>query len=255
MQAVHKVAIGVVVVALLAASLLVVVQPAFATTTITSDPDNYEQFLSVPNEAGQLPCAAFDVQGWGAKWLNLDDFPACNAYLPDVTVSCFKDEAGWSDVDVHDLAYHPMEEFESGPVLTFTSSQDGVCAIFPDEPPFSAEFALLLFGLLSDSLYMEPPADVSAADLPIVVYNVSDPDSPLIGTGELPIFVIATSQPSRIQWDKLAEGLYMVILPSDVEYGELPERLFGGQTEFDVYPEGVYTLPDDPALVEFFPLP
>ncbi len=139
MNAIHKAVIGVVVVALLAAGLLMFVRPAFAVTTITSDPDEYVEFLSVPNAAGQLPCAAFDVQSWGAKWLNLDDFPACDGYLPWVTVYCFKDGAGWSDVDVHDVAFHPMDEFESGPVLTFTSSQDGVCAVFPAAPLMAAE--------------------------------------------------------------------------------------------------------------------
>ena len=66
----------------------------------------------------------FDVNGWGRKYIGLADFPNCTP--PDLTVMCFDDMGGWTADNVKDVYIRP-----DGAELDFTSSQHGICGIFP----------------------------------------------------------------------------------------------------------------------------
>jgi hypothetical protein len=110
-------------------SLVVVLALIIASTVYAQ----YEELYNVPNEAGFTPCYVFDVGGWGDKWLNLDEaeYAACTAYRPYLTVYCMNSQGEWVNNTVDAVIYHPMSEFQTGPVLTFTSTQHGHCGIFP----------------------------------------------------------------------------------------------------------------------------
>jgi hypothetical protein len=81
-------------------------------------------YLDVPNDAGLKPCGVFDVNGWGRKYIGLGDFPACQP--PDLTVLCLNDTRQWVAGAVSDVYVRP-----DGAELDFTSSQHGICGIFP----------------------------------------------------------------------------------------------------------------------------
>jgi len=78
-------------------------------------------YLSVPNAAGTTACGAFDVNGWGAKYVGLADFPGCTA---PVTVMCFTGDGAWTADTVSGVVMHGDWEVD------FTSSQDGTCGLF-----------------------------------------------------------------------------------------------------------------------------
>jgi hypothetical protein len=81
-------------------------------------------YLNVPNSDGVNACGVFDVNGWGRKYIGLADFPNCTP--PDLTVMCFDDMGGWTADNVKDVYIRP-----DGAELDFTSSQHGICGIFP----------------------------------------------------------------------------------------------------------------------------
>ena len=78
-------------------------------------------YLSIPNAAGATPCGVFDVNGWGAKYVGMGDFPGCTA---PVTVMCLTGEGAWTADTVSGVVMHGDWEVD------FTSSQDGTCALF-----------------------------------------------------------------------------------------------------------------------------
>lgn len=78
-------------------------------------------FLSVPNADGDVPCGAFDVNGWGGKFIGLADFPDCTA---PVTVMCFTGDGEWTADNVTNVVNRGDYEVD------FTSSQDGICGFF-----------------------------------------------------------------------------------------------------------------------------
>ena len=72
------------------------------------------------SDGGVQPCGVFDVQGWGAKTVDLTAYPACTG---EVTVMCLNSEGNWTDANVSNLT-------QDGTVVQWTSSQDGTCAFF-----------------------------------------------------------------------------------------------------------------------------
>jgi hypothetical protein len=220
------------------------------------DEDGQELISEVPNAAGFTPCAVFDVHGWGDKWINLDDYPSCDFYRPYLTVQCFTDDGMWTDTTVDDVIYRPMYEFETGPVLTFDSTQHGICGIFPTGEGYAGPemgFAEATFALLEafGEEVRVGPASLTAGDLPAFVI-LADGDTAPPGDA---LYVIATTAPESISWDALDAGYYIVTDPADLDWEEMPEHLFGGQTEFDEYPEGIFYVTEDPDETTFEPLP
>jgi len=78
-------------------------------------------YLSVPNADGATPCGVFDVNGWGAKYVGMGDFPGCTA---PVTVMCLNGDGEWTGDTVSDVVMHGDWEVD------FISSQDGTCGLF-----------------------------------------------------------------------------------------------------------------------------
>ena len=78
-------------------------------------------YLSIPNAAGATPCGVFDVNGWGAKYVGMGDFPGCTA---PVTVMCLNGDGEWTADTVSDVVMHGDWEVD------FISSQDGTCGLF-----------------------------------------------------------------------------------------------------------------------------
>jgi hypothetical protein len=68
------------------------------------------------------PCGVFDVNGWGAKYVGLGDFPGCTA---PVTVMCLNGEGEWTADNVSGVVMKGDWEVD------FISHQDGICALFP----------------------------------------------------------------------------------------------------------------------------
>lgn len=69
---------------------------------------------------GSQACGVFDVQGWGAKTVDLTAYPDCSG---EVSVMCLDGEGNWTDTNVHNLT-------QNGTVVQWTSSQEGTCAFF-----------------------------------------------------------------------------------------------------------------------------
>ena len=82
-----------------------------------------DSFLAehAPSPNGTLACGLFDVQGWGAKTVDLSAYPDCSG---NVAVYCLDGEGNWTDSNIHNLK-------QDGTVVTFTSSQHGTCGFFP----------------------------------------------------------------------------------------------------------------------------
>jgi hypothetical protein len=222
------------------------------------DEEGMELISEVPNAAGFTPCAVFDVNGWGDKWINLDDYPSCDFYQPYLTVQCFTDEGTWTDTTVDHVIYRPMYEFETGPVLTFDSTQHGVCGIFPTGEGYAgpemgyAETIFILLEAFGEEVSVGAPTYTLTVDsLPAYVI-LSDGDAAPPGDA---LYVIATTDPASIPWEALDAGYYIVEQPANLEWSEMPEHLFGGQTEFDEYPEGIFYVTVDPDDTTFEPLP
>ena len=78
-------------------------------------------YLSVPNASGAAACGVFNVNGWGAKYVGLADFPGCTA---PVAVMCFNGDGVWTADNVTNVVMHGDWEVD------FTSSQDGICGLF-----------------------------------------------------------------------------------------------------------------------------
>ena len=83
--------------------------------------DEQAPYLSVPNAAGATACGVFDVNGWGAKYVGMGDFPGCTA---PVTVMCLNGDGEWTADTVSDVVMHGDWEVD------FISSQDGTCGLF-----------------------------------------------------------------------------------------------------------------------------
>jgi hypothetical protein len=69
---------------------------------------------------GSQACGVFDVQGWGAKTVDLTAYPNCSG---EVSVMCLDGEGNWTDSTIHNLA-------QDGTVVTFLSGQHGTCGFF-----------------------------------------------------------------------------------------------------------------------------
>lgn len=76
---------------------------------------------NAPSPDGTLACGLFDVQGWGAKTVDLSAYPDCTG---DVVVYCLDGEGNWTGDTIHNLK-------QNGTVVTFTSGQHGTCGFFP----------------------------------------------------------------------------------------------------------------------------
>lgn len=87
-------------------------------------PGEQAPYLGVPNPDGVSACGVFDVNGWGRKYIGLADFPNCTP--PDLTVMCFDGDGEWAADNAKDVYIRP-----DGAELDFTSSQHGICGIFP----------------------------------------------------------------------------------------------------------------------------
>jgi len=95
-------------------------EPPYTGINLLSDAEQVP-YLSVPNADGATPCGVFDVNGWGAKYVGMGDFPGCTA---PVTVMCFTGDGAWTADTVSGVVMHGTWEVD------FTSSQDGTCALF-----------------------------------------------------------------------------------------------------------------------------
>jgi len=69
---------------------------------------------------GSQACGVFDVQGWGAKTVDLTSYPNCTG---EVSVVCLDGEGAWTDTNVHNFS-------QEGSVVQWFSSQEGTCAFF-----------------------------------------------------------------------------------------------------------------------------
>jgi len=78
----------------------------------------------VPDPDGALACGLFDVLTHGEKTVDLSLYPDCPAAS---TVYCMNAVGEWTDIDVHDVA------ISDDGILTFTSTQEGLCGLFPAE--------------------------------------------------------------------------------------------------------------------------
>jgi hypothetical protein len=87
--------------------------------------DQAQPYLQIPSQEGVLPCGVFDVQGHGAKVATLSDYPSCAA--ADYRVLCLNGEAQWNSDFVSNKKVHT-----NAGTIEFTSSQEGICAIFPE---------------------------------------------------------------------------------------------------------------------------
>jgi hypothetical protein len=83
-------------------------------------------YLTIQSSDGVPPCGVFNVNGHGFKELTMDDFPECKAGT--YKVLCLNDKATWlaDYVSGTKLA-------SDGKSLGFTSSQDGICGLFPQK--------------------------------------------------------------------------------------------------------------------------
>lgn len=77
---------------------------------------------AVPNPAGALACGLFDVLGHGEKVVDLSLYPDCPT---DPVVYCLDGAGQWTDSNILDPA------ISDDGFLSFTSSQDGLCGLFP----------------------------------------------------------------------------------------------------------------------------
>ncbi|MCC6905446.1 MAG: hypothetical protein IT326_06340 [Anaerolineae bacterium] len=82
-----------------------------------------------PDAAGRRPCAAFDLDGWGAKSLIYEEFPACPVTTPApvFSVECLTEQGAWTAAEVHNVTADP-----SGLFMSFEVTQHGRCAVFPN---------------------------------------------------------------------------------------------------------------------------
>ena len=78
-------------------------------------------YMAVPDANGATACGVFDVNGWGAKYVGMGDFPGCTA---PVTVMCLNGDGEWTADTVSDVVMHGDWEVD------FISSQDGTCGLF-----------------------------------------------------------------------------------------------------------------------------
>ena len=69
---------------------------------------------------GNPACGVFDVQGWGAKTVDLAAYPTCEGA---VSVLCLDGEGQWTGDTISNFV-------QDGTVVTFMSSQHGTCAFF-----------------------------------------------------------------------------------------------------------------------------
>lgn len=76
---------------------------------------------SIKAADGSTPCGAFDVNGFGYKTVDLKAFPDCKASA--YTVMCLNGSAQWIGDNVSEVKF-------DGTTLTFTSKQEGTCALF-----------------------------------------------------------------------------------------------------------------------------
>ena len=73
-------------------------------------------------QGDNAPCGVFNVNGWGAKYVGLGDFPGCTA---PVTVMCLNGDGAWTADTVSGVVMHGDWEVD------FISHQDGICGLFP----------------------------------------------------------------------------------------------------------------------------
>lgn len=83
-----------------------------------------ENYLAIKSADGLVACGVFNVNGHGYKEVVMANFPNCRA--AHYTVMCLNDKAQWQTQYVSGIGLTK----DKG-LLTFTSAQDGICAIFP----------------------------------------------------------------------------------------------------------------------------
>ena len=102
------------------------VPPAAEPTSPYVEPlpsDRAEMQIAAPD--GALPCGLGEVD-WGYRIFLVDDFPACRAYLPNLSVYCLGGSAEWSDANVDDV-----EVSTETSTVAFNVRQTGLCGLFP----------------------------------------------------------------------------------------------------------------------------
>jgi len=111
---------------------------AGAQGTISNDDDDEEDSVSavnfcaltpVDNQAvgpeGTLSCGMFEICGHGPYVIPVSDYPDCSPQT-DLTVYCLTEDGEWTDREVYD----PSQSAD-GSLVSFTSGQHGICALFP----------------------------------------------------------------------------------------------------------------------------
>jgi hypothetical protein len=82
--------------------------------------DRAEMQISLPD--GTLPCGLGQVE-WGQQVFKVEQFPACQSLVPDVTVYCLDDQAQWTADAI------TVTEVSMG-TITLDAQREGICAIF-----------------------------------------------------------------------------------------------------------------------------
>ena len=81
-------------------------------------------FRNAPSADGQHACGVFNTCGWGDLSVILHDYPDCRS--TNLTVLCMNDKGQWVSNTAKDVAVSA-----DGSILTFNSSQNLTCALFP----------------------------------------------------------------------------------------------------------------------------
>lgn len=81
-------------------------------------------YEEIANPVNVTPCGVFNVNGHGDKIVTMAQYPACRAAAYEVY--CLDANAQW----INDAVTNVSTAVD-GESVTFTSAQDGLCAVFP----------------------------------------------------------------------------------------------------------------------------
>lgn len=81
--------------------------------------------MAIATADGVLPCGIAEVE-WGFRTFRVNEFPACKAYMPALTVLCLDGSAQWSAVNVSNVDVSTQTN-----TVAFDVRQEGICGLFP----------------------------------------------------------------------------------------------------------------------------
>lgn len=83
--------------------------------------------MEIPRPDGTLPCGLAQIE-WGYQIFRMDDFPACEPLMPNVTVYCLDDEAQWTGE-----ALTIVNVVTASNTVTVDSQREGICGVFSSQ--------------------------------------------------------------------------------------------------------------------------